>query len=200
MSEVGDGVLLSKPYPVRSISSGKQSRVAFDSIAIRMPLDNLTLSKIASEENFALDSPGREPSAKIPPSEARTEETTVTTLNLAESTVFVPRATATRLRLTTRGRRVVASIAALPAVVALAFAIVSGGGALASGEGSAPAGTFDQVTVMPGDTLWSIAESVAPGSDPRDVVDAIMRLNALPSGSLTSGESLSIPLEYSAGR
>jgi hypothetical protein len=123
----------------------------------------------------------------------------MSTLNLAESTTFVPRVTMTRLHLTTRGRRVIASIAALPAVIALALAIVSGGGALASGEGGAPAGTFEEVTVMPGDTLWSIAESVAPAADPRDVVDAIVRLNALPSGSVAAGETLSIPLEYTAG-
>ena len=109
-------------------------------------------------------------------------------------------ASATRLRLTVRGRRVLAALAAAPAVIALSLAILSGGGALASGETSAPAGTFEQVTVMPGDTLWSIAEEVAPHDDPRDVVDAIMRLNALPSGSLTAGQSLAVPLEYSAAR
>ncbi|WP_292834682.1 LysM peptidoglycan-binding domain-containing protein [Microbacterium sp.] len=105
----------------------------------------------------------------------------------------------TRLRLTVRGRRVLALLAALPAVVSLVVAIVSGGGALASREGSAPLGTFDQLTVAPGDTLWSIAESVAPGADPRDVVDAIVRLNALDSGLLEAGQMISIPLEYSAG-
>lgn len=105
-------------------------------------------------------------------------------------------ARATRLRLTVRGRRVLAFLASVPAVIAVSIAIVSGGGALASGEGSAPAATFVEVTVMPGDTLWSIAEEVAPGADPRDVVDAIMRLNALPSGSLTAGQALALPTEY----
>jgi Tfp pilus assembly protein FimV len=124
----------------------------------------------------------------------------VTTIDITATPVFAPRVSATRLRLTVRGRRVLAGVAALPAVVALSFAIVSGGGALASGEGSAPAGTFEQVTVMPGDTLWSIAETVAPGEDPRDVIDAIMRLNALPSGALISGEKLSLPREYTSGQ
>ena len=66
-------------------------------------------------------------------------------------------APATRLRLTVRGRRVLAFLASIPAVIALSVAIVSGGGVFASGEGSALAGTFAEVTVMPGDTLWSIA-------------------------------------------
>lgn len=109
-------------------------------------------------------------------------------------------ASGTRLRLTTRGRRVITFLASVPAVVALSIAILSGGGALASGEGSAPAGTFETVTVLPGETLWSIAQSIAPEADPRDVVDAIMRLNALPSGRLDAGQKISLPLEYNAGK
>ncbi|WP_431804145.1 LysM peptidoglycan-binding domain-containing protein [Microbacterium sp. bgisy203] len=106
----------------------------------------------------------------------------------------------TRLRLTVRGRRVIAAIAALPAVIAVTIAILSGGGALASGEQGAAAGTFQYVTVMPGDTLWSIAEEVAPAADTRDVVDDIARLNALSSGELAAGQSLAIPTEYAEAR
>ncbi|MFM9786023.1 LysM peptidoglycan-binding domain-containing protein, partial [Streptomyces scabiei] len=63
----------------------------------------------------------------------------------------------------------------------------------------APAGTFSHVTVMPGDTLWSIAGEIAPDADPRDVVDEIIRLNALPSGAVAAGERLALPLQYSSG-
>lgn len=108
--------------------------------------------------------------------------------------------TVTRLRLTTRGRRVVAVLASLPAVIALSVAVISGGGALASGEGGAPAGTFDTITVMAGESLWSIAQDVAPQADPRDVVDALVRLNALGSGQLDAGQTLAIPAEYSASK
>ncbi|WP_405372592.1 MULTISPECIES: LysM peptidoglycan-binding domain-containing protein [unclassified Microbacterium] len=105
---------------------------------------------------------------------------------------------ATRLRLTTRGRRVLAGIVAAPAIAALGFAILSGGGALATNDSGAPAGTFDTVTVLPGESLWSIAEDIAPGHDPRDVVDAIITLNALPSAVLDAGQSLSVPTAYTA--
>lgn len=121
----------------------------------------------------------------------------MTTIDIARTPMFAAPAPATRLRLTVRGRRLVAFLASIPAIVALAIAIVSGGGALASADGGAPAGTFEHVTVMPGDTLWSIAEATAPSADPRDVVDAIMRLNALPSGSLVAGQSLALPQKYS---
>jgi Tfp pilus assembly protein FimV len=107
---------------------------------------------------------------------------------------------ATRLRLTVRGRRVLAAAAALPAVVALSFAVISGGSALASRDSGAPAGSFATVTVSTGDSLWSIAEEVAPSADPRDVVDAIVRLNALQGVAISAGQRLAIPAEYSAGR
>lgn len=51
---------------------------------------------------------------------------------------------------------------------------------------------------MSGESLWSIAEEVAPAADPRDVVDAIIRLNALGSGQLEAGQTLAIPAEYDA--
>lgn len=102
----------------------------------------------------------------------------------------------TRLRLTQRGRRVLATVAALPAVVAVSIAVISGGGALASSEVGAPEGSFTTITVMSGDSLWTIAEEVAPHADPRDVVDAIVRLNALGSGQLDAGQTLAIPAEY----
>ena len=98
-----------------------------------------------------------------------------------------------------RGRRVLAAAAALPAVLALGFAIIGGGAALASRDAGAPAGTFTTVTVSAGDSLWSIAEDVAPSADPRDVVDAIVRLNALDGVTIESGQRIAIPTEYATG-
>ena len=72
----------------------------------------------------------------------------------------------------------------------------SGGSALASRDASAPSGSFTTLTVTAGESLWSIAEQVAPGADPRDVVDAIVRLNALEGVTVSAGQRLSIPAEY----
>jgi len=105
----------------------------------------------------------------------------------------------TRLRLTARGRRFFAGVAALPVVGALGWALLAGGGAaLGSFDDGAPAGAYDTVTVLSGDSLWSIAQMVAPESDPRDVVDAISQLNQLSGGPLLAGDELAIPTEYSA--
>ncbi|MDY0909260.1 LysM peptidoglycan-binding domain-containing protein [Microbacterium sp. CFBP9034] len=113
------------------------------------------------------------------------------------SSAFTRRAPSTRLRMTVRGRRVLASLAALPAVIAVGIAVISGGSALASRDAGAPADSFTTITVSSGESLWSIAESVAPHDDPRDVVDAIVRLNALDSVTVQAGQSLSIPAQYS---
>lgn len=112
--------------------------------------------------------------------------------------ISFPAPRATRLRLTVRGRRILATVAALPAVVALSLAVISGGSALASRDIGAPTGSFATLTVAAGDSLWSIAEEVAPGADPRDVVDAIVRLNSLDGVTVSAGQQLSIPGEYAA--
>lgn len=112
---------------------------------------------------------------------------------------FAPHLPTTRLRLTQRGRRLSAALVALPVAVALGMAILSGGSALASREDGASV-SFETVTVAAGDTLWNIAAEVAPAADPRDVVDAIVRLNALDGSTIAAGQSLAIPAEYSATR
>jgi Tfp pilus assembly protein FimV len=108
----------------------------------------------------------------------------------------LPSVRPTRIRLTVRGRRVLAFLAALPAIAALSIAVISGGAALASRDDGAPSGSFTTVSVGAGESLWSIAEEVAPGHDPRDVVDAIVRLNALDGATVWAGQNLAIPTEY----
>lgn len=65
-------------------------------------------------------------------------------------------------------------------------------------DGVMPAASRTYV-VRPGDTLWSIAERLRPGSDPRPIVDTIERLNDVSAGELVPGQSLRIPAEASAG-
>lgn len=101
----------------------------------------------------------------------------------------------TRLRLTTRGRRVLVALAAAPLAVGIGFSVLAGGSALASGAQSVPV-DFQTVTVMPGDTLWSLATTIAPSADPRDVIDDIIRLNNLAGGEIQAGSELAIPVAY----
>jgi len=100
----------------------------------------------------------------------------------------------TRLRLTARGRRVLLALASAPIAAGIAFSALAGGSALASGEHTQA--SFETVTVMPGDTLWSIAADAAPNVDPREAVDAIMRLNDLPSGMIQAGTTIALPADF----
>jgi nucleoid-associated protein YgaU len=47
-----------------------------------------------------------------------------------------------------------------------------------------------RVVVRAGDTLWSIAHRVAPGEDPRALVDAMAASNHVDPGALVPGQML----------
>jgi hypothetical protein len=100
----------------------------------------------------------------------------------------------TRLRITRRGRRVVASAVALGVAGIVGGVLLAGPGAQASD--SSAAATFEHVTVEGGETLWQVAHEIAPTKDPRDVVSDIVRLNALGSAEVSAGQSLAVPTKY----
>jgi LysM repeat protein len=50
-----------------------------------------------------------------------------------------------------------------------------------------------RVTVAPGETLWQIAERVAPGTDPRETVARILELNGLQTSQVQVGTALLLP-------
>lgn len=100
----------------------------------------------------------------------------------------------TRLRLTRRGRAVLGTLAALPVVAVVGLAVLDGGGAVATD--AVGSSDFTYVTVQAGSSLWSLAETVAPDADPRDVISDIKRLNALPSGEVQAGQRIALPERY----
>ncbi len=97
----------------------------------------------------------------------------------------------TRLRLNRRGRLFVTMLALLSlAGGAFVFAL-SGGGAVAATE--VPAATGNYVVVQPGQSLWRLAEQLAPHSDPRDYIAEVVALNRLSSTSIDAGTLLALP-------
>jgi hypothetical protein len=114
-----------------------------------------------------------------------------------------PRA-ATRLRLTRRGRIVFTALASLPLVAWALVTVLGSGGAAADGGSSAPASSFEApsfeapsfeyVTIGQGDSLWAIAESLAPDGDPRVLIDEIIRLNGLDDAVVEPGQRLALPV------
>jgi hypothetical protein len=97
-----------------------------------------------------------------------------------------------RLRLTVRGRRVITTLVAIPLVFAAMFMIMNGGSATATSS-SAP---LTYVSVEYGQSLWQLAESIAPDSDPRDVISDILSFNQLESSVITPGQQLAVPTQY----
>ncbi len=92
------------------------------------------------------------------------------------------------LRLTRRGVLALAlGVAVIGGLLLLAAHLSAGSPAVPAGS---PPGAV--VTVQPGDTLWSIAGQVAPGRDPRQVVDRIRESNHLTSVSLIPGQTLKV--------
>jgi Tfp pilus assembly protein FimV len=78
----------------------------------------------------------------------------------------------------------------LPAVLALSSALVGVSAPFAQAD---PAASSRAVVVRGGDTLWSIAERLAPARDPRDVVAELEQVNHLPGAVVLAGSRLSVP-------
>jgi hypothetical protein len=96
----------------------------------------------------------------------------------------------TGMHLTARGRVVV--VAALVLLLLAAFSL--GRTAAEGSTSSQPRVQLEQVTVLPGDTLWAVAQRIAPGQDPRPVVEQIREVNDLSSAELTVGQQLLLPV------
>jgi hypothetical protein len=97
------------------------------------------------------------------------------------------------LRLTRRGRVVVAVAAAL-VLAALSLVIASTAQATSHpvSSGAARQG-IAQVTVYPGQSLWSVAESADPAVDTRVVIQRIIELNGLTGNVVFTGQRLWVP-------
>lgn len=107
-----------------------------------------------------------------------------------ETSASVP----TRLRLTRRGRIVFTTLGAVPLVAWAVITVLGSGGAAADAGAELGARTFEYVTVHQGDSLWAIAESIAPHDDPRVVIDEIIRLNGLDDAMVEPGQRLALPV------
>ena len=97
------------------------------------------------------------------------------------------------LRLTRRGRVVVALVAALLVTM---VSLLLAGVAQATNDGPSPrAGQENlvQVIVRPGQSLWSVAESADPAQDTRAVIQRIIDLNSLNGDTVFAGQQLWVP-------
>ncbi len=94
------------------------------------------------------------------------------------------------LRLTRRGRVVLSTLAAgvLSVIVVLSGQVTADAGSQVSGPASSV------FVVQAGDSLWSIAQIVAPERDPRETIARIRDLNGMGSSTVIPGQSLVVPI------
>lgn len=141
-------------------------------------VDFVDLTEFAPVRRPCAPVPDRAPAPR-PTSPRRPFDATIVPLYAPSETVVAP-----PLRLTRRG---VAVVAGLVAAVAIALVFLAWSSAPAGPRASArPA----EVTVQPGDTLWSIAGRIAPSRDPRAEVADLQRVNHLASVALVPGQVL----------
>lgn len=116
-------------------------------------------------------------------------------LNLENSQTLINQGFATNpsgIRLNRRGRLARTFVVlSLAVVLASVFGFQAGAGTTDSV--GAPT-SFIEITVAPGDTLWSLASHMAEGGDVRAMVDEIASVNALASVDLQAGQKVRIPL------
>ena len=97
------------------------------------------------------------------------------------------------LRLTRRGRVVVALAAALLVTM---VSLLLAGVAQATNDSPSPRAAREnlvQVIVRPGQSLWSVAESADPDQDTRAVIQQIIDLNSLNGDTVFAGQQLWVP-------
>jgi hypothetical protein len=86
-------------------------------------------------------------------------------------------------------RRVIAASLGLGIVLTAAHAGVALGGSTTT-PGRSPHPHVENVVVQPGDTLWSMAQRVAPNADPRRLVDEFAK--QLGTSDLQVGDMISL--------
>lgn len=65
--------------------------------------------------------------------------------------------------------------------------------ATATASNSASSSNFEYVTISAGQTLWGLAESLAPGTNPQDWMQEVVNLNNLTSTDLIPGQRIAVP-------
>jgi hypothetical protein len=94
------------------------------------------------------------------------------------------------VRLTRRGR----FVAFLGAVLLAASAgLLFRPAASEAGADRRPPVEYEYVVVEPGQTLWQIAEQLAPDVDPRVTIMRIQDINGLPSAGVLAGQRIAVP-------
>jgi hypothetical protein len=101
------------------------------------------------------------------------------------------------LRLTRRGRVVLAALTMLAAAAAVTLIWMAAAGSAAASSSGTPAKSpyagMTQVVVRPGQTIWSVAVAADPSANAWTVVQQIMDVNSLTGTNIQAGQLLWVP-------
>ena len=84
----------------------------------------------------------------------------------------------------------------MAALLLTVISLLVAGAAQATNHGPSPRAARQnlvQVVVRPGQSLWSVAESVDPDQDTRAVIQQIIDLNSLSGDTVAAGQQLWVP-------
>lgn len=130
---------------------------------------------------------GRLVAVPEPSPRTRTATRVASVTRVAPATPTVVGARTTRATFRRRRLGVVLGVAVVAIMAGRAGAALGSASLAAPGRAPSNAGVIRYV-VQPGDSLWGAAKQLAPNDDPREVVDALVRVRG--NGPLMPGEVL----------
>jgi hypothetical protein len=92
-----------------------------------------------------------------------------------------------------RRARLARTLFVLSALVLMIAGLIFNQSAVAVDQGSSQTTAFNYISVMPGESLWQLAQTHAKGENPQDWVAEIILLNNLQSADLVAGDRLALP-------
>ncbi len=92
-----------------------------------------------------------------------------------------------------RRARLVRTLFVISASALVLAGMVFNQSAVATDETVIGSNAFNYVSVMPGDTLWGLAETYSDGKSQQDWIAEVILLNNLSSATLSTGDKLALP-------
>jgi hypothetical protein len=92
-----------------------------------------------------------------------------------------------------RRARLARTLFVISALALMLAGLVFNQSAVATDQVVTSSKAFNYVSVMPGDTLWELAETYSEGKSQQDWIAEVILLNNLSSATLTTGDKLALP-------
>jgi hypothetical protein len=92
-----------------------------------------------------------------------------------------------------RRARLARTLFVISALALMVAGLVFNQSAVATDQAATGSNAFNYVSVMPGDTLWELAETYSEGKSQQDWIAEVILLNNLSSATLTTGDRLALP-------